>query len=90
MRPWDGTGTNFALFSEVTDRVELFLPPRKGRLTLGFFAPHPQKGVERARVKRQLAGIEVQGRCRRCVQQLAVVADQHETVPVTAQKAFQP
>ena len=68
----------------------LFLALRYHRLPRRRLAPGAQELVEPAGVEGQLAVIEVQRRRRRGVQQLAVVADQHEAVPVAAQKALEP
>src|SRR5436190_23349082 len=66
------------------------LPLRQRRLTRRGLTAGPQKCVETAGIERELAVIEMQGRGRRGIQQLPVMADQDEAVPITAQKAFEP
>ena len=53
-------------------------------------AAGPQIGVEAAGIERQLAAVEMQGRRRRGVEQLAVVADQDKAVAIAAQIALEP
>src|SRR5581483_5198009 len=66
------------------------LTPGQRRLTRRRLAADPQEGVEIAGIEGQLAGVEMQDRIRRRVQQVAVVADQDEAVAVAPQKALEP
>jgi len=66
------------------------LPLRQRRLPRRGLAAGPQKRVEATGIERELAVIEMQGCARRGIQQLPVMAHQDETVPITAQKAFEP
>ena len=83
------------LVAEAVDKllqpVALALLPlgQRGLARRGL-AASAQERIEAAGIERQLAVIEVQCCGRRGIEELPVVADQNETVPVTPQKAFEP